>query len=241
MIAAPVPTPTPEPLRHLVVLGHPSPNSFNRAIAETYCAATRDCGQIPMLRDLYAQGFDPRLQADERLAAEIEHRPDVAAELELVHSADAIVLVYPIWFGMPPAMIKGYIDRVLGAGFRAEALKARRPHPLLAGKRLLILSSSATTRPWLEQKGQWLALRQAFDNYLVEAFQMHSSHHVHFDAVVEGMPESAVYEHLETARGAAFELSSQLLHERHAAQAQAAVARRRAAQALAAETVAHDS
>lgn len=218
----------PDPLRQLVVLGHPSPTSFNRAIAETYCAAVRECGQQPMLRDLYAIGFDPLLHADERAEIDIERRPDVAAELEFVRSADAIVLIYPIWFGGPPAIIKGYIDRVLGAGFRAGALKAGRGHPLLAGKNLLTLSSSATTLPWLEEKGQWLALRQAFDKYLVAAFQMGSAEHVHFDAVVEDMAERIVYEHLETARRAAFAFSADLNSARHAARARAALARRAA-------------
>ncbi|AJP73044.1 NAD(P)H-dependent oxidoreductase [Sphingomonas hengshuiensis] len=215
-----------EPLRQLVVLGHPSPNSFNRAIAETYCAAVRECGQIPMLRDLYAQKFDPVLHADETPGAGIERWPDVAAELDYVRSADAIVLIYPIWFGTPPAIIKGYIDRVLGARVRAESLKAGLPSPLLVGKRLLTLSSSATTLPWLEEKGQWVALRQAFDAYLVAAFQMHSSEHVHFDSIVDGLPEAVVYEHLESARTAAFKLSSDLLHARHSIHAQAALARR---------------
>lgn len=216
----------PESIRHLVVLGHPSASSFNRAVAETYCAAVRDCGQIPMLRDLYAMGFDPLLKADERAGDDIGTSPDVAAELEMLRAADAIVLVYPIWFGLPPAIIKGYVDRVLGAGFRAGALAAGKPHPLLAGKRLLILSSSATTRPWLEERGQWQALRQAFDRYLVDAFHMHSSKSLHFDAVVETMEERVVYEHLEEVRNAAFALSSALLSEHRGAEAQAAVRRR---------------
>ena len=219
--------PPSEPLRHLVVLGHPSPKSLNHAIAEAYCAAVRACGQTPMLRDLYAQGFDPLLKADERPGAEpVAPRPEVAGEVEFVRSADAVVLVYPIWFGMPPAIIKGYIDRVLGAGFGSEALKAGHPNPLLEGKRLLILSTSATTRPWLEEQGQWVGLRQAFDHYLVHVFRMAGSEHVHFDAVVEGMSERVVREHLETVRSAASSLCSMLLRARHGRAAEAAVRRR---------------
>lgn len=221
--------PSPEsPLRHLVVLGHPSPNSFNRAVAETYCAAVRECGQSAVLRDLYAQNFDPLLHADEILGGGGERRADVTEELSFLRTADAIVLVYPVWFGTPPAIVKGYIERVFGAGFRTDALKGGHSHPLLTGKRMLTLSSSATTLPWLEEKGQWAALRQSFDSYLAAAFRMHSAAHVHLDAVVDGMAERAVYEHLETARTAAFGLCADLLHERRSAQAQAALARHRA-------------
>jgi NAD(P)H dehydrogenase (quinone) len=45
--------------RHVVVLAHPDPQSFNATIANTCCRTVRECGQKALLRDLYAIGFDP--------------------------------------------------------------------------------------------------------------------------------------------------------------------------------------
>lgn len=219
---------TPEsvsaPVRHLVVLGHPSAHSFNAAVAETYCASVRAAGQTPVLRDLYRIGFDPVLKEWERSGGiDAEQAPDVAHELEMLRSADQIILIYPIWFGMPPAIIKGYVDRVLGAGFRADTLKAGRPHPVLAGKPFATFSSSATTRQWLDERGQWESMRQAFDRYLVDIFGMRDAGHTHFDAITDALEERTLYEHLEVARQRATALSAGAQAERHAERTRAAV------------------
>src|SRR5690242_16177972 len=70
-------------IRHVVVLGHPAAGSFNHQVAETYCQAVRACGQVALLRDLYASGFDPLLKADERLGHGTgAFAADVADELD---------------------------------------------------------------------------------------------------------------------------------------------------------------
>lgn len=207
----------PKDIRHLVILGHPVADSFNGAVAQAYCDAVRACGQRAELRDLYGIGFDPVLQAEERPDAP-DFRPghDVRAELELVRECAIVTLIYPLWFGMPPAIVKGYIDRVLGASFSASAIKAGAPHPLLHGKRLLLISSSASTRPWLEERGQWVALHQAFDTYLTTIFSLEGSDHLHFDAIVTGLDDRFVREKLEQVRQQARVECSKLLSERHA-------------------------
>ncbi len=224
--------------RHLVVLAHPSPGSLNRAIADTYCAAVRECGQDAALRDLYASGFDPVLRdAEQQGSAGLASAPQVTRELEALRACDVLVFVYPIWFGGPPAILKGYVDRVLGAGFRAEAVKAGRTHPLLENVRLLTFSTSATTRPWLESQGQWEGMRQAFDRYLATIFGMRLAAHHHFDAVVSDLPETVVFEHLETVRQAARTIAAAISADRHHRQAQTIVARRTSDIARGSETV----
>lgn len=205
-----------KPIRHLVVLGHPGEDSFNHAVAETYCAAVHACGQQAVLRDLYAIGFDPRLREAE-LASRTHLDDEVKAELDLIGDSAVIVLVYPIWFGAPPAIIKGYVDRVLGAGFAADDLRGSVANASMHGKRLMILSSSASTRPWLEEQGQWLGLRQAFDTYLTTIFGFDSADHLHFDSIVPGAQPQYVEECLERTEEAARRLSSALLHERRRA------------------------
>ena len=158
-----------------------------------------------MFRDLYRMGFDPVLKSNERpTAANFELSPDVAAEIDIISGADIFVLVYPIWFGTPPAMMKGYVERVFGAGFPHGAARNRLPHPMLAGKRLLSFTSSGLPRQWLEEQGAWLSLRKVFDDYLASAFSLASSDHVHFGSIGEGLTERVAREHLftveETAR-----------------------------------------
>lgn len=111
---------TPAP-SHVVILCHPEAHSFNAAVAARYCAAVEDCGQKAIVRDLYAMRFDPVLRSEERPGTRgFFQSPHVAYEMSMLAEADVIVFVYPIWFGLPPAMLKGYVDRVLGSNFRTQ-------------------------------------------------------------------------------------------------------------------------
>lgn len=174
--------------RHAVILCHPGPISFNHAIVDRYCAAVRAAGQEVVLRDLYAIGFDPVLKAAERstdVAAVYGH--DVLDEIEHIAGCDVFVLVYPIWFGTPPAMLKGYVERVFGAGVQPEALQGRVRTDLLGGKRLLSFTTSAASKIWLDEQGQGQGLNSVFDQYLVHAFGMRSQEHRRFAHIVPGL------------------------------------------------------
>lgn len=209
----------PRDIVHLVVLAHPAEQSFNRSVAEEYCDAVSDCGQTAVIRDLYALDFDPRLRANERPGtADFRISDAIEQELALLRSCAVVTLVYPLWFGMPPAMIKGYIDRVLGSGFAVQDIKTGKPNFLLGGKRLLILSSSGSTRPWLEEHGQWVALHQAFETYLTTIFGLASADHLHFDAIVPGCGTDYINDNLYDTRMKAREMCAAELSQRHAAQ-----------------------
>lgn len=209
-------------IRHLVILGHPAARSFNRVVAETYCDTVRESGQEAELRDLYAIGFDPLLKDDERPGQPgFRLSPDVAAEIEPLRSADVVTLIYPIWFGMPPAIIKGYVDRVLGAGLAPQAMREGGPGSLLHGKHFRIITSSASSRAWLEEQGQWLSLRQAFDTYLSTIFSVRSHDHLHFDAIAEGMSARYVEECRAVTHQKVREWCAMVLSERWRAAASA--------------------
>ena len=206
------------PIRHVIVLGHPGPEGFSHSVAAAYGEEVRTCGQLPAMRDLYALDFDPRLRASERSASgQGIPGEDARVEIEQLRDCAVIALIYPVWFGMPPAIIKGYIDRVLGSGFAAHNLMEGAASDLLRGKRLILFTSSASTKPWLEEQGQWLGLRQTFDVYLRTIFGFSSVEHVHFDAVVEGAKERYVDECLGRVGEVVRALCSELLHERRRA------------------------
>ena len=188
--------PPPAKPRHVIVLAHPNPQSFNAAVAEAYRWSVESHGQEAIVRDLYAIGFDPVLREPERPGPDLmEASPDVRRELDIVAGTDVLALVYPIWFGMPPAILKGYIDRVLGYAVTPHAVQARHGNGLLTGGRLISITSSGTREPWLAEQGQEASLHM-LDRYLAHAFAMQSSEHLHAGGVVEGFAKRFVDEHL---------------------------------------------
>lgn len=191
----------PRPSTHLVVSANPSPGSFDNAIAETYMSVARDHGHRVVVRDLYALGFDPVLKLEERPGhIDWQPRPDVVVELDYVRAADVIVLVYPIWYGFPPAMLKGYVDRVLGAGYSYRDFHDQKGQSPLVGKPLVSFSTSGLPLSWLGEKGQVLSLREIFDVYLWRGFAMKQSEHVMIDSVVPNISTAYVREQLDRVR-----------------------------------------
>lgn len=102
-------------MKILIILGHPDPDSLNHAIANAVRDDLQSAGHEVMYHDLYEEGFDPLLKTVEipetgRINQQIEeHCNDLS-------SADGIVIVHPNWWGQPPAIIKGWIDRVFRPG-----------------------------------------------------------------------------------------------------------------------------
>lgn len=103
----------------LVVLAHPDTKSFNHAIAETCINKLQLNGHNVVFHDLHNENFDPLLPADEIpkngiIGAEIERQCKELAD------SDGIIVVHPNWWGMPPAIMKGWIDRVIRPGVAYE-------------------------------------------------------------------------------------------------------------------------
>ena len=174
------------PLKHAIIACHPAEESFTLAIARRYAEAVEAHGHSAVLRDLYRIGFDPVLKNDERQG---HPRDDVKTEWEVIGDPDVFVLVYPIWFGAPPAMMKGYIDRVFGAGRTLGSAGEGTETSRLAGKHLVSLTLSGTMRAWLDEKGVLGSLRNVFDRYMADVFGLAETHHYHFDGVQAGLPE----------------------------------------------------
>jgi NAD(P)H dehydrogenase (quinone) len=99
-----------------VIFAHPHPRSFKHAIAQTATEGIRRDGPTVRCHDFYAEKFDPI-----RLGGEIPATSVVSKigeeHCREISSADGIVRVHPNWWGQPPAVLKGWIDRVLRPGF----------------------------------------------------------------------------------------------------------------------------
>lgn len=188
------------PPRHIVVLCHPEQDSFNASVANTYSQTVRDHGHEVIVRDLYAMGFHPVLKSAERPGVGSGHFQDVEDELAIIRDTDVFVLVYPIWFGSAPAMLKGYVERVLGSGVVPKAVKDGSAHGALSGKRMLSLTSSGLTESWLDEQGQLRSLVRSFDHYIERAFSMLPSRHFHFGSISADTTPRSIALHLEEVR-----------------------------------------
>ena len=98
-----------------VILAHPEPRSFNHAIAHAACRTLEQLGHTVLFHDLYEEGFDPLLPADE-LQSEAPLSANLARHCEELQRADGLIIVHPNWWGQPPAAMKGWIDRAFRPG-----------------------------------------------------------------------------------------------------------------------------
>lgn len=99
----------------LLLLAHPDPDSFNHAIAGTACARIEENGHRLVFHDLYLERFDPVLPSAE-IPIEAALPPGIDAHCRELADADGIVIIHPNWWGQPPALLKGWVDRVIRPG-----------------------------------------------------------------------------------------------------------------------------
>jgi putative NADPH-quinone reductase len=95
-----------------VILAHPDKNSFNHAIASVVAKQLRENGYTVHFHDLYAENFDPILSAQE-IPADAILPQGIEKHCQEIKLADGIIIVHPNWWGQPPAILKGWIDRVI--------------------------------------------------------------------------------------------------------------------------------
>lgn len=172
-------------LKHAVIFAHPNPASFTASVAAAYERAARRLGHRVILRDLCGLAFDPCLKAGELPGEHFRPAPDVLIERALLQDADVFALVYPLWLNAPPAMMKGYLERVFGIGF-AYGGGNHDARPLLAGRKLIAFSSSGAPLQWVKDSGAMDAVHTLFDEYLAQICGLTTLDHVHVGGVVPG-------------------------------------------------------
>ena len=130
-----------------IVLAHPDKNSFNHAIASTASAALVQNGHGVHFHDLYAEGFDPVLPGKE-IPSEAVLPKSLADHCNEISSADGIVIVHPNWWGQPPAILKGWVDRVIRPGVAYNFLENDSgegvPAGLLKARSAIVFNTSNT-------------------------------------------------------------------------------------------------
>ena len=128
-----------------IILGHSKPNSLNHAIAEKCVATLKELGHEVTLHDLYQERFDPVMPPGEENIPEEELPVDIRNHLNGFKEADGVIFIHPNWWGGPPAILRGWVDRVIRTNscynFTKDGVDSH-----VGGKIVQIFSTSNTPR-----------------------------------------------------------------------------------------------
>ncbi|MFS4494181.1 NAD(P)H-dependent oxidoreductase [Maribacter sp. 2308TA10-17] len=108
-------------MKILLINGHPDKESYNYALAAAYMKGAKNSGAEVQEINIGELDFNPNLEFGYRKRTELE--PDLVKAQESIKWADHIVWVYPVWWGSVPALMKGFLDRVLLPGFAFQKRK----------------------------------------------------------------------------------------------------------------------
>jgi NAD(P)H dehydrogenase (quinone) len=148
-------------LNVLILYAHPEPTSFCGALKDAAVETIRHLGHDVTVSDLYAEGFNPvagrhdfttsknpsrfHYQTEQlHAAANDGFSEELRREQERFAKADLVILIFPLWWGGPPAILKGWFDRAMAAGF-GYVDGARFDKGLHKGKRGLICVTTGGT------------------------------------------------------------------------------------------------
>jgi len=134
-------------MRISVILAHPNEKSFNHAIAKAAVNQLEHNGHKVLFHDLYKENFDPLLGWEE-IPKDVSLPPIIMEHCAEIAEAEGIIIVHPNWWGQPPAMLKGWVDRVIRPGVAYEFLEDDSgegvPNGLLKARTALVFNTSNT-------------------------------------------------------------------------------------------------
>lgn len=148
-------------MKTLIVFAHPEPRSFNGALKDVAVRTLSNLGHEIQVSDLYAMGWKAGLDGGDftgeradpgylDLSREQEHAfandslsNDIKLEQAKVAWADLVIFQFPVWWFSMPAILKGWVDRVLSRGF-AYSSGHKYGSGLLKGKRAMLCLTTGT-------------------------------------------------------------------------------------------------
>lgn len=138
----------------LVVYTHPNKNSLNAAFLEKTMEGLKVNNKIDNveLLDLYKEDFDPVLVFnEEKRRRDMFKDPKLTKYRDQITKADVIIFIYPIWWGRPPAMLMGYIDKMFSTNFAYKNVEGKiMPEGLLKGKKVVCISTMSGPTGYLK-------------------------------------------------------------------------------------------
>jgi putative NADPH-quinone reductase len=174
-----------------VILAHPRKGSFNHAMAEAVVQTLDHNGYEVIFHDLYGEKFDPLLPGEE-IAAEAALPPLIEGHCRETAQAQGLVIIHPNWWGQPPAILKGWVDRVFRPGVAYTFLEGDKgegvPLGLLTAKAALVFNTS-NTPPGREMAVFGDPLETIWKNCIFGLCGVKDFHRRNFAVVVTSTPE----------------------------------------------------
>lgn len=165
----------------LIILAHPNVESFNHAVSKTVSGRLSNKGYEVKTRDLYQLGFDPVLSLEELKNYEngdFQHAQDILAEQEAILWADHLVLVFPTWWWSPPAILKGFLDRVFTPNFAFAFDENGIPKVSpLNGKKVSIIQTTGAGEEFVKSEQMDEAVKKLFSTGIFGFCGMEVVHH----------------------------------------------------------------
>jgi NAD(P)H dehydrogenase (quinone) len=131
-----------------VILAHPNKESFNHAIAKTVTDQLKSNGHSVFFHDLYSEKFDPLLPAKE-IPDNVSLPKKIRMHCDEILETDGIVIIHPNWWGQPPAILNGWVDRIIRPGIAYKFLDGDSgegvPKGLLKAHTAIVFNTSNTS------------------------------------------------------------------------------------------------
>ncbi|MEN2980995.1 NAD(P)H-dependent oxidoreductase [Tistrella bauzanensis] len=184
----------------LIVVAHPDPASLTHAVAGHLAQGVRSsgAGRTADIADLAAEGFAPAFTAADIAASQraAPPTPDVLAEQARIDRADALVLVYPVYWWSMPGQLKGWIDRVFTNGWAYDELPDGRLVKKLGRLRVHLVAIGGADLRTYARHGYFGAMRTQIDHGI---FGYCGARVITTDLLLPSDP-GAPASHLDTAR-----------------------------------------
>ena len=167
-------------MKVLVIYAHPNPKSFNHAVLESFTKGLAQGGHTFEVADLYSIKFNPSLKLEDFAQYTDEPMPsDVRDQQSKLVQADALAFIFPIWWHSCPAILKGWIERVLSRGF-AYKFTETGPVGLLKHKKALLINTTGGPEPKYQASGTGDMIKKLFQEILEHDCGIPSVEHVFF-------------------------------------------------------------
>lgn len=173
-----------------LILAHPDPVSFNHAIAKKALGTLERNGHDVAFHDLYLEGFDPVLPREE-IPKSAPLGSLIQNHCNEIHNADGIIIVHPNWWGMPPAILKGWVDRVIRPGVAYEFLEGDGGEGVPCGRllaRTVLVFNTSNTNAKREQNSFGDPLQRVWEDCIFGLCGVTKFHRRTFSVVVTSNP-----------------------------------------------------
>jgi NAD(P)H dehydrogenase (quinone) len=178
-------------MKVMVILGHPDKKSFNYAIAAAAVKTLNSNGHEVAFHDLYRERFPPVISARE-IPRNVKLPKIISQHCSEIAEAEGIIIVHPNWWGQPPAILKGWIDRVFRPGVAYTFAEDNSGDGELVGllkARTALIFNTSNTPPERENNLYGDPLENLWKNNMLVSCGVKSYFRKNFDIIITSTAE----------------------------------------------------